>query len=74
MYTGDNSGWSLFCFLNGMQHGGDWLDLPPMPRGKEIFEGITSWSEQHYGSPFAAFRICNPRDLLECGGLRPVDG
>lgn len=64
-----NSGWGLYCLLNGMQKGGDWLGLPPMPQLCDIFGGITSKSERSYGSPFAAFRVYDARGLLEWVGL-----
>ncbi len=69
MYIGTPSGWLLYCFLNGMQRGGDWLGLPEMPRLHEIFGGMKSWSEKHYGSSFAAFRFCNVQGLFKQVGL-----
>lgn len=69
IYMGDGSGWTLYCFLNGMQKGGDWLDLHPMPRLDDIFGGITRHSEHAYGSPFAAFRVYHATGLLEWVGL-----
>jgi hypothetical protein len=74
MYMGDGTGWTLFCFLTGMDRGGDWLELPPMPRLREIVDRITNESLRHYGSTFAAFRVYNAQDLLEWGGLRPDSG
>jgi len=71
-YAGDTTGWTLFCFLKGMDRGGDWLELPPMPRLREIVDRITTESLRHYGSTFAAFRVYhNAQELLEWGGLRP---
>ena len=69
MYFGDDSGWTLYCFLNGMQKGGDWLGLSAMPDLDTVFGGITSRSEQSYGSPFAAFRVYNAQGLLKWVGL-----
>ncbi len=71
-FLGDTTGWSLFCFLNGMDRGGDWLNLPEMPRLKAIFERITTKSARAYGSKFAAFRVYNAPALLEWADLRPV--
>ena len=62
---GDESGWGLYCFLNGMQKGGDWLGLAPMPRLDDIFGGIKRRSERSYGSEFAAFRVYDARGLLK---------
>lgn len=69
MYMGDASGWTLYCFLNGMANGGDWLQLPAMPGLQEVFSGIQERSRQAYGSPFAAFRMYNAQDLLGWVGL-----
>lgn len=69
MYMGDDSGWSLYCFLNGMHAGGDWLNLNSMPRLDEIFGGIKHRSDSAYGSAFAAFRVYNSSGLLEWVGL-----
>lgn len=69
MYMGDATGWMLYCFLQGMNRGGDWLGLPKMPRLCEVFGGITRRSEESYGSPFAAFRIYDAKQLLEWVGL-----
>ena len=69
MYMGDSNGWTLYCFLNGMKRGGDWLHLNEMPRLDEVFGGIQQQSERAYGSPFAAFRVCDSRRLLEWVGL-----
>ena len=73
MFMGGTSGWRLFCFLNGMGRGGDWLELPEMPRFRAIFGGITAQSKQSYGSPFAAFRVYNAQELLERVGLSSSD-
>lgn len=69
LYTGDHSGWTLYCFLNGMKIGGDWLALPEMPRLDEIFGGICARSMRWYGSPFAAFRVYAAQGLLELVGF-----
>lgn len=65
MYIGNGAGWTLYCFLNGMKKGGDWLELATMPRLDEVFGGIQERSENAYGSPFAAFRVYEARSLLE---------
>lgn len=65
LFMGDESGWGLYCFLNGMQKGGDWLGLAPMPRLDDIFGGIKRRSERSYGSEFAAFRVYDARGLLK---------
>ncbi len=72
VFLGDTYGWSLFCFLTGMDRGGDWLDLPEMPRLKDILERITTKSERSYGSKFAAFRVYHAPGLLEWADLRPT--
>ena len=69
MYCGDDSGWALYCFLNGMHKGGDWLGLSPMPELDNVFGSITARSERSYGSPFAAFRVCKAQGLLQWAGL-----
>lgn len=69
MYFGDDSGWTLYCFLNGMRTGGDWLGLSAMPDLTNVFGGIMARSKQSYGSPFAAFRIYNAQGLLAWIGL-----
>ena len=30
LYLGRNSSWRLYCYLNGLDRGGDWLGLPPL--------------------------------------------
>lgn len=67
MYMGRSDGWSLYCFLNGMDRGGDWVGLPEMPRLREIFGRIKAHSERSYGSPFGAFRMYDAQALLEWG-------
>lgn len=74
MYAGDIAGWTLYCFLTGMDRGGDWLQLPPMPRLREIVDRIAAESVRHYGSAFAAYRIYDAPSLLEWGGLTPDGG
>ena len=71
MYTGSRSGWPLYCCLSGMERGGDWLQLPEMPRLREIFGAIKTFSENHYGSPFAAFRFHDAQELFKRAGLLP---
>lgn len=69
MYAGNTTGWALYCFLAGMDRGGDWLKLPPMPRLRELVDRIAAESVRHYGSAFAAFRVYDAPSLLEWGGL-----
>jgi hypothetical protein len=69
MFIGDNSGWKLYCFLQGMSRGGDWLDLPDMPRLRDVVSAIAERSVRAYGSSFAAFRIYNAPELLKWAGL-----
>ena len=69
MFMGGESGWVLYCYLRGMDRGGDWLGLPEMPRLREVVSSITNRSEQAYGSPFAAFRVYNSDGLIEWADL-----
>ena len=69
LFMGNDTGWTLYCFLNGMKKGGDWLGLHSMPQLDEIVTGIARRSERAYGSPFAAFRVYNAKGLLEWVGL-----
>jgi hypothetical protein len=69
VFLGDTRGWSLFCFLNGMDRGGDWLGLPEMPRLREVLDRISSSSKRAYGSTFAAYRVYDAPALLEWAGL-----
>ena len=56
MYSGNITGWGLFCFLSGLTAGGDWLSLPELPRTTELFNGLQAKSSDEYGTTFAAFR------------------
>jgi hypothetical protein len=68
MYRGDETGWTLYCFLAGMYRGGDWLELPEMPRLRAVVDRIGSRSAGAYGSGFAAYRLYEAKSLLEwCG-------
>lgn len=69
MFFGGSSGGMLYCFLNGMKKGGDWLELPPVPELDTIFRSISAQSKQSYGSPFAAFRVYDAQGLLKLVGL-----
>jgi hypothetical protein len=69
MYMGASDGWSLYCFLNGMSVGGDWLALPEMLRLDEIFDKLKDQSNSIYGTDFAAFRINDANKLLTDVGL-----
>ena len=71
MYLGSLTGWRLYCFLSGMDRGGDWLALPQMPMLSRIINYISDRSKESYGSSFAAFRVCDAEDLLEWAGLKP---
>jgi hypothetical protein len=76
MFLGDTSGWSLYCYLAGMDKGGDWLGLPVLPRLREIVDGIEERSEESYGSRFAAYRVYDglPAELLAWVGIEPEGG
>lgn len=65
MYLGNADGWRLYCFLQGMARGGDWLELPPMPRLREIVDDLGRRSREAYGSDFAAFRVYGATGLFE---------
>lgn len=71
MYMGQLDSWTLYCYLNGMERGGDWLGLPELPKASEVFSRIRTRSRKAYGSDFGAFRVyaTNPGELLEWGGL-----
>ncbi|MEM9251658.1 MAG: hypothetical protein AAGB29_04840 [Planctomycetota bacterium] len=73
MYTGGADGWSLFCFLNGMTQGGDWLGLDEVPGLSDAFDKIQGRSRKHYGTGFAAFRFCSTGELLGWAGLPGID-
>jgi hypothetical protein len=74
MYLGHTSGWALHCFLTGMDRGGDWLDLPPIPRLRAIIAEIAAHSIKSYGSPFAAYSVyaSSPSTLLSWAGIEPT--
>lgn len=69
MYMGGSTGWNLFCFLNGMEKGGNWLGLNEMPELSNIFNAIKNRSQKSYGSSFGAFRTTRAEDLLQWAGL-----
>ena len=69
MFMGETSGWMLYCFFTGMDRGGNWLELPEMPRLGRILRRIETRSEKAYGSRFAAFRVYGADELLKWGGL-----
>lgn len=71
MYLGQNSGWALRCYLGGMDRGGDWLDLPPLPGLRQIVDGIEERSQKSYGSKFGAYRVYHelPSQLLSWVGI-----
>lgn len=71
MYIGSLTGWRLFCFLSGMDRGGDWLTLPEMPMLRGIIDAISERSRKSYGTSFAAYRVYSAEDLLEWAGLKP---
>ena len=59
-------GWDLYCYLLGMTHGGDWLEVPKLLSAELAFNQIRQRSVKAYGSEFGAFRIYNePTRLLE---------
>jgi hypothetical protein len=74
MYLGDCSAWSLYCYLAGMDRGGDWLGLPKLSGLREIVDGIAQHSKEAYGSEFGAYRVYRiapggPADLLSWVGI-----
>lgn len=73
MYLGRQSSWMLRCFLAGMDRGGDWLGLPPLPRLRAAVDGLEERSEKSYGSKFAAYRAYeeSPTELLGWIGVVP---
>jgi len=74
LFLGEPCGWSLHCYLAGMDRGGDWLGLPPLPGLREVVDGIAERSLESYGSTFAAYRIYNrsPEELLAWVGIKPA--
>jgi hypothetical protein len=73
LYLGHTSGWLLYCYLNGLDRGGDWLGLPPLPTAHELFSDLQEQSTKHYGSRFGAFRVYehSPAELLTWVGITP---
>ena len=73
MYLGLHSSWALRCFLAGMDRGGDWLGLPPLPGLRAVVDGLEERSEMSYGSRFAAYRVyeTSPSRLLGWVGVTP---
>jgi hypothetical protein len=71
MYLGENNGWALHCYLGGMDRGGGWLGLPPLPGLRQIVDGIEERSQKSYGSKFAAYRVYqeSPSQLLSWVGI-----
>lgn len=65
MYMSGITGWDLFCLLNGMVCGGDWLDLPKLSFFEDAFNQIKARSIKSYGSEFGAFRLYDSKTLLE---------
>jgi hypothetical protein len=74
LYLGRNSSWRLYCYLNGLDRGGDWLGLPPLPVAREILNELQTRSAAHYGSRFGAFRVYenSPAELLAWVGITPI--
>lgn len=73
MYLLNSTGWSLFCLLQGMDKGGDWLGLTRIAELNRILEVISDRSKRAYGSSFAAYREYAPAELLEWAGINPID-
>jgi hypothetical protein len=73
LYLGLHSRWALRCFLAGMDRGGDWLGLPPLPGLRAVVDGLEERSEESYGSRFAAYRVyeTSPSELLGWVGVTP---
>jgi hypothetical protein len=73
MYLGGNSSWLLYCYFNGLDRGGDWLGLPPLPEAREIFSELQKQSVAAYGSRFGGFRVYESSlaKLLEWVGITP---
>jgi hypothetical protein len=74
MFLGSVSGTDLQFYLTGMDRGGDWLGLPKLPQLRVVVDRIHRFSVEHYGSPFAAFRVyhANATPLLVEAGLTEV--
>lgn len=75
MLLGSRSAWGLRCLLHGMDRGGDWLGLRPLPDLRPIIDGIERRSEAAYGSRFGAYRVYEeqPAELLAWVGIVPAD-
>lgn len=73
MYFAQWSGWSLRSYLAGLDRGGDWLGLPPLPGLREVVDGIEEKSLHSYGSRFGAYRVYehSPEELLSWVGIAP---
>ena len=73
MYLGRQSASLLYCYLNGLVRGGNWLALPPLPEVTRIFRELQEQSRAHYGSHFGAFRVYEdmPSTLLKWVGINP---
>lgn len=73
MYIGQNSGWVLRCYLAGMDLGGDWLGLRPLPELRAIVDGIERQSQEAWGSKFAVYRAYedSPATILRFVGIEP---
>lgn len=72
MYTGSWDSWALYCFMNGLDRGGDWLGLPPAPKLVAPFRALQRISKRGYGSTFGIFRhffYLDSRALLKNVGL-----
>ncbi len=57
MFIGSESSWLLYCFLKGMNEGGDWLNLPDLNKPREMLEKLEERSKKSYGSTFGGFRV-----------------
>ena len=57
MFLGSGCGRALHHYLIGLDRGGDWLGLPPLPGLRHVLDTIESQSEDCYGSKFAAYRV-----------------
>ena len=57
MHCQSLKGWSLYCFLQGMTIGGDWLGIPRSNRACKLKDLIFEKSLATYGTTFAGFRM-----------------
>ena len=72
MFLGRTSGWGLWCYLAGMDRGGDWLAMPALAGLSSVVKSIADQSLAAYGSPFGAYRVYeDPSELLSWAGIRP---